>query len=133
MFSDSRKFSKGYVIRTSLLNETVVKLHACSRPACSSEPMWRPGQRRVWGPGTGTHMLPYAPSTRCHHCGQGDWLVEAAVDEAASSAALLTPYDLCGQWIRVERPLRKPKDGWAFRADPTHFPLAEVTDPERFS
>ena len=47
MFSDSRKFSKGYVIRSSLLNETVVVLHACSRATCALHPMWRPGQRRT--------------------------------------------------------------------------------------
>ena len=46
MFSDSRKFSRGYVIRSSLLDETVVKLHACAR--CARQPMWRPGQRRAW-------------------------------------------------------------------------------------
>ena len=32
MLSDQRKFARGYVIRSSLLNETVVTLHACSRP-----------------------------------------------------------------------------------------------------
>ena len=134
MISDSKKFAKGYVIRSSLLNGTVVKLHACARPSCATEPMWRPGQRRAWGAGTGTHLLPYAPSTRCHRCGRGDSLVECAVDEAAMGAALLTPFDMCSQWIREERPLRKPKDGWDFRDDPTKFPLGvrEVTDPEQY-
>ena len=46
MFADSQKFSRGYVVRSSLLNESVVTLHACSRPECALCPMWRPGQRR---------------------------------------------------------------------------------------
>ena len=50
MLSDSRKFARGYVIRSSLLDENVVQLHACSRRSCTAYPMWRPGQRRAWGP-----------------------------------------------------------------------------------
>ena len=48
MFSDQRKFARGYIIRSSLLNETVVTLHACSRPECEGRPMWRPGAMRRW-------------------------------------------------------------------------------------
>ena len=50
-------------------------------------------------------------------------LVECSVDEAAAAAALLTPFDRCGEWIRAEKPLRKPKQGWEFEEDPTQFPL----------
>ena len=35
MFADFQKFSRGYVVRSSLLNESVVTLHACSRPECA--------------------------------------------------------------------------------------------------
>jgi len=131
MFSDTRKFARGYVIRSLLLNETVVTLHACSRPSCVMYPMWRPGQRRPWGPFSGTHLRPYAPTSVCHNCGRGDRLVECAVDEAAAIAALRTPFDECHEWIREEKPLRKPKQGWAFANDPIRFPLAisEVNDP----
>ena len=95
----------------------------------------------MWGPAAGPQFRPYAPTTTCHHCGRGDLLVECAVDEAASAAALLTPFDACGEWIRDERPLRKPVEGWAFRNDPTAFPLAgaeakkalRATDPEGYS
>ena len=124
MFSDSAKFSKGYVIRSSLLDETVVSLHACSRAQCASYPMWRPGQRRAWGAASGRHVKPHAPNSICHHCGLGDKLVECRVDEAAVAAALLTPFDECGAWIRSEQPLRKPNEGWEFANDPTKFPLA---------
>ena len=124
MFSDSKKFSKGYIIRSSLLDQTVVALHACSRPSCSHNPMWRPGQRRTWGPNAGMQFKPHAPSSVCQHCGRGDLLVECSVDEAAAAAALLTPFDRCGEWIRAEKPLRKPKQGWEFANDPTKHPLA---------
>ena len=133
MFSDSRKFARGYVIRSSLLNQTVVTLHACTRPACALNPMWRPGQRRAWGPASGAHLKPYAPSSLCQHCGRGDRLVECTVDEAAASAALLTPFESCGEWVRQEKPLRKPRQGWAFANDPMSYPLAamsEVADPD---
>ena len=124
MFSDSRKFARGYVIRSSLMNETVVTLYACSRPACCYHPMWRPGQRRTWGPASGTHIKPHAPNGICHLCGKSDRLLECTVDEAAAAAAVLTPFESCGEWIRQERPLRKPKQGWAFVNDPEQFPLA---------
>ena len=42
----------------------------------------------------------------------------------AAAAAVLTPFESCGEWIRQERPLRKPKQGWAFVNDPEQFPLA---------
>ena len=87
-------------------------------------PMWRPGQRRTWGEYSGAHLRPHAPSSLCHHCGRGDLLVECSVDEAAATAATLTPFDACGEWIRTEKPLRKPKQGWAFANDPVVFPLA---------
>ena len=86
--------------------------------------MWRPGQRRTWASGTGTHLRPHAPSSICHHCGRSKFLVECTVDEAAATAALLTPFDACGAWIREERRLVKPKQGWAFANDPESFPLA---------
>ena len=126
MLSDSRKFARGYVIRSSLLNETLVTLHACTRPACALHPMWRPGQRRTWGVAAGRHLKPHAPSSACHHCGLGDRLVECSVVEEAAAAALLTPYDECGEWVRAEKPLRKPKMGWEFANDPTQFPLADA-------
>jgi len=125
MFSDSRKFSRGYVIRSSLLNETVVTMHVCSNPACAMYPMWRPGQRRSWGPYAPRSFRPYAPNSVCHNCGRGDLLVECTVDEAAESAALQTPYEACGEWIRAEKPLRKPSQGWEFANDPLRFPLAK--------
>ena len=128
MFSDSRKFARGYVIRSSLLNETVITLHACARPMCAQVPMWRPGQRRAWGPDSGTHFKPYAPSSCCHNCGKGDRLVECSVDEAAVAAALQTPYERCGEWIRAEKPLRKPKAGWAFNNDPEQYELGSAMD-----
>jgi len=124
MFSDMRKFARGYIIRSSLLDETVVTLHACSRASCVGYPMWRPGQRRPWGPYSGSHLKPYAPTSLCHHCGRGDRLVECFVDEAAATAALSTPFEACGEWVRGEKPLRKPKQGWAFANDPIRFPLA---------
>lgn len=123
MFADSQKFSRGYVVRSSLLNESVVTLHACSRPECALHPMWRPGQRRAWGPRSGNHLRPYAPSSVCHRCGRGDKLVSCKVDEAARAAALLTAYDECAEWIRTEKPLQKPKEGWEFANDPTKFAL----------
>lgn len=123
MFADSQKFSRGYVVRSSLLNESVVTLHACSRPECALYPMWRPGQRRAWGPISGSHLRPYAPSSVCHRCGRSDRLVSCKVDEAARAAALLTPYDECAEWIRTEKPLQKPKEGWEFANDPTKFAL----------
>ena len=98
MFADFQKFSRGYVVRSSLLNESVVTLHACSRPECAMNPMWRPGQRRAWGPMAGSHLLPYAPTSVCHLCGRGDRLVSCKVNEAARTAALLTPYDECAEW-----------------------------------
>tara|TARA_B100000795_G_scaffold152139_1_gene113976 strand:+ start:356 stop:526 length:171 start_codon:yes stop_codon:yes gene_type:complete len=45
------------------------------------------------------------------------------VDEAARAAALLTAYDECAEWIRTEKPLQKPKEGWEFANDPTKFAL----------
>jgi hypothetical protein len=124
MFSDSRKFANGYIIRSSLLNETVVTLHACTHRSCAMTPMWRPGQRRPWGPLAGAHLKPHAPTSLCHHCGRGDGLVECSVYEAAANAAVATPFDACGEWIRAEKPLRKPRGGWAFANDPVRFPLA---------
>ena len=124
MLSDQRKFARGYVIRSSLLDETVVTLHACSRTTCLGQPMWRPGQRRMWGAYSGSHLRPHAPSSKCHYCGRGDMLVECEVDEPAAKAALLTPFERCGEWVRSEKPLRKPDAGWAFANDPTNFPLA---------
>lgn len=124
MFADSKKFARGYVIRASLLDETVVILHACSRPSCAVHPMWRPGQRRTWGPKAGMQFRPHVPSSVCQHCGRGDLLVECSVDEAAAAAALLTPFDRCHQWVREEKPLRKPKQGWAFANNPIGFELA---------
>ena len=46
MFSDYSKFSRGNIITSSLLNETVVTLHACEK--CTFAPMWRPGARRTY-------------------------------------------------------------------------------------
>ena len=77
--------------------------------------------------------ISHAPSSLCHVCGRGDRLVECTVDEAAANAALLTPFESCGEWIRQEKPLRKPRSGWAFANDPGAFPLApvnEVADPD---
>jgi hypothetical protein len=130
MFSDSRKFARGYVVRSSLLNETVVTLHACSNPACASAPMWRPGQRRTWGLSAGRtlSLRPHAPSNVCHNCGRSDMLLECSVDEAAAAAALLTPFEACGEWVREEKLLRRPRQGWAYTQDPTAFPLA-AADP----
>jgi hypothetical protein len=131
MFKDSQKFARGYLIRSSLLNETVVTLHACALPECASVPMWRPGQRRAWGPASGSglsHLFPHAPYGVCHKCGRGDRLVECVVDEAAQAAAVQTPYDECGEWVRFERPLRIPKHGWEFANNPTQFPLYRAQD-----
>lgn len=50
MLADQRKFARGYIIRSSLLNESVVTLHACGRESCSGFPMWAPGARREWAP-----------------------------------------------------------------------------------
>ena len=119
MFSDSRKFSRGYVIRSSLLDETVVKLHACAR--CARQPMWRPGQRRAWGPAAGWQFRPHAPSSVCHTCGRGDMLVECSVDEAAAAVAVRTPFDRCGAWIREEKALRRSR--LDFDSDPTKYSL----------
>ena len=134
-FKDSQKFSRGYVIRSSLLNQTVVHLHACTRPECITTPMWRPGQRRAWGPTAGrprgvSSLFPYAPYGICHRCGKGDSLVECSVDEAATAAAVQTPFDECGEWVRFERPLRMPKHGWEFANDPTQFELYRGEAPE---
>jgi hypothetical protein len=46
------------------------------------------------------------------------------VYETAANAAVATPFDMCGEWIRAEKPLRKPRGGWAFANDPVRFPLA---------
>ena len=40
MLADQRKYARGYIIRSSLLNETIVTLHACGREGCSGFPMW---------------------------------------------------------------------------------------------
>ena len=99
--------------------------------------MWRPGQRRGWGPAAGAHLRPYAPSSVCHHCGRSDRLVECQVDEAAATAATATPFEECGEWVREELPLVKPARGWAFANDPMRFPLAnaigDVADPEHYA
>ena len=29
----------------------------------------------------------------------------------------------CAEWIRTEKPLQKPKEGWEFANDPTKFAL----------
>ena len=51
--------------------------------------------------------------------------------ESAAEAALFTPFERCGEWIREATPLRKPKAGWAF-SDPLRFPLApEATYGDR--
>ncbi|KAL1507584.1 hypothetical protein AB1Y20_007203 [Prymnesium parvum] len=130
MLHDYRKFSRGYIIESSLANETVVTLHACPRPSCAAVPMWRPGARRVWAGGATLTFRAHVPTRFCHHCGRGE-LVECKVEHSASEAALFTPYEQCAPWIREVAPLRKPKGGWAF-SDPLRFPLApEATYGDR--
>jgi len=126
MFADQRKFARGYIIRSSLLNETVVTLHACSRPSCASRPMWRPGSLRRWSRrvrGVGPFRRPlYAPNRRCAKCGKSS-VVECKVGESFMELALCTPYAECAEWIRETKPLRKGEAGWDF-SDPTRYPLA---------
>ena len=50
MLADQRKFARGYIIRSSLRNESLVTLHACGRDSCGGFPMWAPGARREWAP-----------------------------------------------------------------------------------
>jgi len=80
MFADNAKFSRGYIISSSLLNETVVTLHACPSRACGAYPMWRPGANRPWAVGSGLH--PFwslrADTRTCHRCGASA-LVECKV------------------------------------------------------
>ena len=144
MFGDQRKFARGYIIRSSLYNETVVTLHACGRASCGRYPMWRPGAKREWareltGP-TGFHLFrTYAPNRYCHHCGRTK-LVEVQVGEAFVGLALLAPYNESlargtsnatpGSWVRRVSPLRKPEGGWGF-ADPTAYPVAEPVYGDR--
>uniref|UniRef100_A0A7S0JHL1 Uncharacterized protein n=1 Tax=Calcidiscus leptoporus TaxID=127549 RepID=A0A7S0JHL1_9EUKA len=127
MFSDQRKFSRGYIIRSSLVNESVLVLHACSRDSCAHHPMWRPGSRRVWGPSSGGHppWQLHAPNRRCHHCGRSE-LLFCKVGEAAAELALITPFSKCTSFVREQAPLKKPPGGWDF-ADPLRFPLAPAT------
>jgi len=124
MLADYRKFSRGYIIQSSLVNETVVTLHACSRPSCSSNTMWRPGSRRVWGAssGRGFGLRAHVPNRYCHNCGFAE-LLECKVAIQGSEAAIFTGFDRCTEWIREAKPLRKPGGGWAF-SDPLRFPLA---------
>ena len=46
----------------------------------------------------------------------------------SEAAALLTPFESCGPWILSEKPLRKPRSGWAFVNDPVGYPLAALDD-----
>ena len=80
MFADYAKFSRGYIISSSLQNETVVTLHACPRPSCGAFPMWRPGANRPWAVGSGLHPFwSLRAGTRvCHRCGHAS-LIECKV------------------------------------------------------
>lgn len=133
MLSDYRKFSRGYIIQSSLANTTVVTLHACSRSSCASQPMWRPGSRRVWTSSSGRglqSLRAHVPNRFCHNCGYAE-LVECQVENSASEVALFTPFERCSEWIQKTSPLRKPKGGWAF-SDPLRYPLApEATYGDR--
>ena len=124
MFSDYSKFSRGYIITSSLLNETVVTLHACEK--CTFAPMWRPGARRTYSYAAAKRnyspLRPHAPTRRCHLCGRRT-VVECKVGEAFAELSLMTPYAQCDAWVRERTPLRKGDGGWAF-ADPTRYPLA---------
>ncbi len=124
MFSDYSKFSRGYIITSSLLNETVVTLHACEK--CTFAPMWRPGARRTYSYAAAKRnyspLRPHAPTRRCHLCGRRT-VVECRVGEAFAELSLMTPYAQCDAWVRERTPLRKGDGGWAF-ADPTRYPLA---------
>ena len=129
MFADQRKFARGYIIRSSILNETVVTLHACSRESCEHRPMWRPGSLRRWGGRAGLRLNSlrralYAPSRRCARCGRAS-VLECKVGESFAELALRTPFSKCNEsdWIRSSAPLRKGPAGWDF-ADPTRYPLA---------
>ena len=72
MLADQRKYARGYIIRSSLLNETIVTLHACGRESCSHLPMWAPGARREWATPQlrRASIRPYAPTRYCHQCGR---------------------------------------------------------------
>jgi hypothetical protein len=128
MFADYRKFSKGYVIRSSLLNESVVTLHACAAPSCSVHPMWRPGARRPWSSdaaaaGTERFWRIHAPTRRCHRCGAKE-VVECRVGEEFAELCLQTPLEQCTKWVRESKRLTKPRaGGWDFD-DPERYPLA---------
>ena len=71
-------------------------------------------------------LLPhYAPTTGKASAPQTlEDLVGLVVNQPAAAAALLTPFEMCSEWIRHEKPLRKPKSGWAFANDPEQYPLA---------
>ena len=83
MLADQRKYARGYIIRSSLLNETIVTLHACGRESCSHLPMWAPGARREWATPRlrRASIRPYAPTRYCHQCGRKQ-LLEVRVGEA---------------------------------------------------
>ena len=92
MLADQHKFARGYIIRSSLLNETIVTLHACGRDSCSGFPMWAPGARREWATPElrRAALRPYAPTRHCHRCGRTQ-LLEVSVGEAYAGLAQLMP------------------------------------------
>ena len=92
MLADQRKYARGYIIRSSLFNESVVALHACGRKECSGFPMWAPGARREWATPELRRVAvrPYAPTRHCHHCGRTQ-LLEVSVGEAFAGLAQLFP------------------------------------------
>ena len=50
------------------------------------------------------------------------------MDEAAAAAALLTPFDRCGEWVKEEKPLQRPEEGWEFETNPMMWPLAMMDE-----
>ena len=106
MLADQRKFARGYIIRSSLLNETIVTLHACGRDSCSGFPMWAPGARREWATPElrRAALRPYAPTRHCHRCGRTQ-LLEVSVGEAYAGLAQLMP--LNHSLTQGHRPVRE--------------------------
>ena len=131
MFADQRKFARGYIIRGSLFNETVVSLHACARPECAQFPMWNPGTRRLWRPTAKRSFFifqPHAPNRRCHNCGRAS-VLDCKVGEAFARRALITPFEKAQAlgWVRDQAPLRKGPGGWDF-SDPLRYPVADDSE-----
>lgn len=129
MFADQRKFRRGYIIRSSLFGQSVVTLHACSRPECQHHHPWRPGAARPWA--IKRRLLPtlkpFAPTRVCHCCGMKS-VVEFQVDEGMVEVALRVQYSEAKEFAwQAAALLKKPKEGWSF-SDPARHPLA--TDDE---